>query len=67
MAKDQNLLPTKYVTLSSNPQVVKYLEKLVMTGFYGKNVAEAAERILAQELEARVREEQSTDATRSAT
>lgn len=63
--KDQNLLPTKHITLSSTPPVVKYLEKLVMTGFYGKNVAEAAERVLAQVLEARVREEQSTEGARS--
>ena len=42
-----NLLATTTVTLSTNPLVVDRLERLVLTGAYGKNSAEAAERLLS--------------------
>jgi len=42
-----NLLATTTVTLSTNPIVVDRLERLVLTGAYGKNSAEAAERLLS--------------------
>jgi hypothetical protein len=42
-----NLLSTATVTLSTNPLVVDRLERLVLTGAYGKNSAEAAERLLS--------------------
>jgi Arc/MetJ-type ribon-helix-helix transcriptional regulator len=57
MPKELNLVPTERITISATPQVVKYLQELVMKGFYGKNVAEAAERVLSQVLEARQRDE----------
>jgi Arc/MetJ-type ribon-helix-helix transcriptional regulator len=57
MPKEQNLVPTERITLSVTPQVVKYLEQLVKTGFYGKNVADAAERILSHVLEERWQQE----------
>lgn len=57
MPKDQNLVPTERITLSVTPHVVQHLEKLVKTGYYGKNVAEAADRILSQVLESKSREE----------
>jgi len=47
-----NLLETTTVTLSTNPLVVERLERLVSTGYYGKNTAEAAERLLAETLKA---------------
>ena len=42
-----NLLATTTITLSTNPLVVDRLERLVLTGAYGKNAAEAAERLLS--------------------
>ena len=47
MAKDKNLLATATLTLSTNPIVEDRLERLVLTGAYGKNAAEAGERLLA--------------------
>jgi hypothetical protein len=47
-----NLLKTTAVTLSTIPLVVDRLERLVSTGYYGKNTAEAAERLLAETLKA---------------
>jgi hypothetical protein len=47
MAKTRNLLETATLTISTNPLVEDRLERLVLTGAYGKNSAEAAERLLA--------------------
>lgn len=47
MAKTKNLLETATLTISTNPLVEDRLERLVLTGAYGKNSAEAAERLLA--------------------
>ena len=54
MGRKQNNVPTETLTLSTTPLVQKYLQAIVETGFYGKNPAEAAERILAMALEAQV-------------
>ena len=51
MPKDKNLLGTEKLTLSTNPHVVAALARLVRTGYYGKNPAEAAERVVARTLE----------------
>lgn len=51
MAKPRNILQTTQFTVSTTPQVTAYLEQLVLTGFYGKNYAEAAERLIADALE----------------
>lgn len=56
MAKSRNDLDSVTITISTTPQVRHALLSLVKTGFYGKNPAEAAERLLAQVLEQRVRE-----------
>jgi hypothetical protein len=48
--KTKNLLGTVTLTVSTNPVVEDRLERLVSTGFYGKNSAEAAERIIAKAL-----------------
>jgi Arc/MetJ-type ribon-helix-helix transcriptional regulator len=53
MPKEQNLLATEQITISTTPPIIKRLETLVKTGYYGKNVAEAAERLLARLLEDR--------------
>jgi hypothetical protein len=51
MAKAQNLVTTEQITISTTPQIVLYLEQLVSTGLYGKNHAEAAERLVARAVE----------------
>jgi hypothetical protein len=38
------------ITLSTTPQIRKWLEVLVADGTYGKNVAEAAERLIADKI-----------------
>lgn len=56
MAKSRNLLETVTLTLSTTRPIIERLERLVMTGLYGKNPAEAAERLLARALESRERD-----------
>ncbi len=51
MARRANPLRTVTITLSTTPQVQQYLLRLVSTGLYGKNSAEAAERLLAHSIE----------------
>lgn len=51
MARTANHISTIQITISTTPPVKKHLEKLVTTGLYGKNVAEAAERLVTRELE----------------
>jgi len=63
MAKAANLVPTEQITVSVTPHVVKQLESLVLTGYYGKNVAEAAERLLSRVLEDRSKESLASSAT----
>lgn len=46
MAKSKNLVPTVTITISTTGPIEKYLERLVHTGEFGKNTAEAAERVL---------------------
>jgi hypothetical protein len=45
--KPNNIKTAPPITLSTTPPVVAYLEQLVATGLYGKNPAEAAERLVA--------------------
>lgn len=52
MAKTDNLIPTVVLTVSTNETVKDRLERLVYTGYYGKNAAEAMERVTAQTLKA---------------
>lgn len=56
MPRPPNHLPTVTITVSTTPQVHDYLVRLVSTGLYGKNVAEASERIVAQAIERLCRE-----------
>jgi len=51
MARKPNDLETAPVTVSTTPQVIRYLRQLLKTGLYGKNTADAAERLLSRTLE----------------
>ncbi len=48
MAKPRNTVESYTLTLTTTPQVRSYLSELVKGGLHGKNVAEAAERLLAR-------------------
>lgn len=50
MARKENQLETVQVTISTTEPVVEHLKALVSTGLYGKNHAEAAERLISQAL-----------------
>ena len=56
MPKTRNDLESVTLTITTTPQVRRALQSLVSTGFYGKNPAEAAERLLAQVLDQQLRE-----------
>jgi len=56
MAKAPNTIETVTITLSTTRPVQMLLERLVLTGFYGKNPAEAAERLVARSIEALTKE-----------
>lgn len=47
MPRKKNQLTTVSITLSTTEPVIDYLEALVQSGLYGKNPAEAAERLIA--------------------
>ena len=50
MARPRNSAETVTLTLSTTPQVKRYLEVFVADGTYGKNAAEAAERLIAEKI-----------------
>jgi hypothetical protein len=50
MARKDNKLGTEIVRIATNPRIKEYLERLVLTGFYGKTASEVAERLLAGEV-----------------
>ena len=51
VARAQNLHPSVQITLSTTPTIRDYLSALVSTGLYGKNPAEAAERLVSKGIE----------------
>jgi hypothetical protein len=51
MARERNHISTVQITISTTPPLKKLLERLVTTGLYGKSAAEAAERLVAREIE----------------
>jgi hypothetical protein len=55
MPKPPNNMGTVQITISTTRPVQRYLEELVMSGFYGKNPADAAERLLSQGIKALVK------------
>ncbi|MFA5939666.1 MAG: hypothetical protein WC809_09965 [Sinimarinibacterium sp.] len=50
MARKENQIETVQFTISTTGKVVGLLRALVDTGLFGKNQAEAAERLIAQSL-----------------
>lgn len=50
MARRKNQLDTATITISTTPPVERMLERLVETGLFGKNTAEATERIVTEAL-----------------
>ena len=51
MARKPNPVKSVQITVSTTPLVHGYLSALVDTGLYGKNAAEAAERLIAKGVE----------------
>jgi hypothetical protein len=51
MPKSANTIDTVQITISTTRTVQGHLERLVFTGLYGKNPADAAERVLARSIE----------------
>ena len=51
MARKPNPVKSVQITVSTTPLVHGYLSALVDTGLYGKNPAEAAERLIAKGIE----------------
>ncbi|MEW6307322.1 MAG: hypothetical protein AB1705_28035 [Verrucomicrobiota bacterium] len=51
MPRTPNSLKTVTITVSTTPPVYEYLEVLVRSGLFGKNPAEAAERLIARGIE----------------
>lgn len=47
MARPRNIVETVVITISTTAAVHAYLEGLAETGLFGKNAAEAAERLVA--------------------
>jgi hypothetical protein len=56
MSRKKNSVGTVPLTISTTPQINAYLERLVAKGFYGKNPADAAERVVSRTLEAMVKQ-----------
>jgi len=48
MGRSKNILKTVQLTISTTGPVVENLEALVLTGLYGKNYTEAAERLITK-------------------
>lgn len=56
MAKPRNPVRSEKFTITTTPRVRLYLEQLVATGLYGKNAAEAADRLLSRGIEALIKD-----------
>ena len=56
MPRGKNQLETEQITISTTKPIKQHLENLVPTGLYGKNVAEAAERLLAHAIDQLIRD-----------
>jgi hypothetical protein len=55
MARPENTQDSVEIRISTTPMVKKYLQQLVDSGTWGKNVTEAAERIISTSLDGMVR------------
>jgi len=56
MTKSRNSVETVIKRISTTPMVEEYLYSLVRTGLYGKNPAEAAERLIAESIKSLIQE-----------
>jgi hypothetical protein len=56
MARKRNDLKTVQITLSTTEPIEQYLQQLVATGLYGKNQAEAAERLVSTSIQRLVKD-----------
>jgi hypothetical protein len=56
MARRKNLLKTTTLTISTTPQIRLRLTQIAKTGLWGKNVAEAAERLLGDGIRGFIRD-----------
>jgi hypothetical protein len=56
MPKHPNKMGTVQITVSTTRPVQLYLERLVLSGLYGKNPAEAAERLISDALKGLVKD-----------
>jgi len=56
MARKQNDLATVSTTIATTEVQRAYLSELVKTGLYGKNPADAAERLISAELHRLIKE-----------
>ena len=51
MARQPNDIETVNITLSTTQPIKQHLDRLVKTGLYGKNAADAAERLVASRID----------------
>ena len=56
MARERNQMTTVQITISTNTVLRDGLDKIVLTGYYGNNRAEAAERLLAEGVRSLIKE-----------
>ena len=56
MPRQPNSVKTITITVSTTPHVYEYLVSLVGTGLFGKNPADAAERLIARGVEGHLSE-----------
>ena len=56
MARAKNKMATEQITISTNAVLCADLDKVVMTGYYGNNRAEAAERLITEAVRHLIRE-----------
>ena len=56
MPKPPNTIKSKKITITTTLDVHSYLEQLVRGGLYGKNAAEAAERLISRGIEMLIRD-----------
>ena len=56
MARKPNDLPSQELRISTTPQVIGFLGRLVETGLWGKNPTDAAERLIVRSIETLLKE-----------
>ena len=51
MPRTPNRIETQTLKISTTPHVLEYLQQLIETGLYGKNVSEAAHMLITRSLD----------------